>query len=46
MMSLIFLILRLLNVINTPYDWLILALLYVGDGAWIDHKIQTSRKDD
>ena len=27
----LFLILRLLKMVNTKYDWLILALLYIGD---------------
>jgi len=31
MLCLIFLILRILGIVNTSYDWLIFALLYIGD---------------
>ena len=31
MLSIIFIVLRLFDVVNTSYDWLIFALLYIGD---------------
>lgn len=33
MLALIFLLLRLFKVVNTSYDWLIFALLYIGDSV-------------